>query len=139
MEDEQDAHRPVLKLLLLTLFSQIHVRNQRGETALHLAVQNRLSRVVEEMLSAGCDPLNKDNSGKRPIDLIAKDDSAMRTLIETAVAQREKMPSARSTVAPRRSNLPYLSALSAHRSKKSCGNTYTNEVLRLIDRLSAIQ
>lgn len=76
-----------------SLVEQVRARNNRGQTALHFAAQNRLSKAIDVMLSAGCDPLIKDEAGRRPIDLVADDDSATKQLLQTAMAEREKATS----------------------------------------------
>lgn len=43
--------------------------NKRGETALHAAARNGNAKLIQRLLKAGADPMAKDNSGWRPLEL----------------------------------------------------------------------
>lgn len=43
--------------------------NRRGETALHAAARNGNLKLIERLLRAGADPMAKDNSGWRPLEV----------------------------------------------------------------------
>jgi len=43
--------------------------NKRGETALHAAARNGNAKLIQRLLKAGSDPMTKDNSGWRPLEL----------------------------------------------------------------------
>src|SRR5258708_1532253 len=55
--------------VLLSLRVPVTARSERGETALHAAARNGNTPLIQRLLKAGADPMAKDNSGWRPLEL----------------------------------------------------------------------
>ncbi len=55
--------------LLLARKVAVAAANSRGETALHAAARSGNTRLIERLLKAGADPMAKDNSGWRPLEM----------------------------------------------------------------------
>ena len=60
-------------------------QRQSGDTALHLAVSMNSAEIVSILLEAGAYPDPFNNSGKKPIDLSAKDSEIFDLLVESVV------------------------------------------------------
>ena len=71
-------------------FNPKKIANDKGETPLHIAVKSHRKRepstnVLTALLGPGIiDPSKKDKSGKRPVDLLSKNDSRVKILEEAA-------------------------------------------------------
>ena len=57
---------------LIKAGGDVHVRNKRGETALHIAAWGGNPSAIHALLGAGADPLVKDRWGRLPIELAAR-------------------------------------------------------------------
>jgi tetratricopeptide (TPR) repeat protein len=55
--------------MLIARFVSVSAPNKRGETALHAAARNGNVRLIERLMKAGADPMAKDNSGWRPLEV----------------------------------------------------------------------
>jgi len=55
--------------LLLDLGVPASAQDKRGETALHAAARSGNARLIERLVKAGADPMARDNSGWRPLEL----------------------------------------------------------------------
>ena len=55
--------------ILLARKVPVSAANSRGETALHAAARNGNAKLIERLLKAGADPMSRDNSGWRPLEL----------------------------------------------------------------------
>jgi ankyrin repeat protein len=55
--------------MLIARFVSVSAPNKRGETALHAAARNGNVKLIERLMKAGADPMAKDNSGWRPLEV----------------------------------------------------------------------
>jgi hypothetical protein len=55
--------------ILLAQKVPVSAANERGETALHAAARNGNTQLMQRLLKAGADPMSRDNSGWRPLEL----------------------------------------------------------------------
>lgn len=60
---------PKIAQMLLENGANIHLQNESGETALHLAVLGNNSKIVRMLLKKGANPNLKDNDGRSALDL----------------------------------------------------------------------
>ena len=66
----------------------VNLKNEQGDTPLHLAVANNHAKLVKALLKAGADISIKNEQGKTPGELARN--KQIRALLETAAARREK-------------------------------------------------
>lgn len=53
--------------------AKIHLKNEEGQTPLHLAAKRRCFGTIVSLIESGADPLAKDKEGKLALDYIEKD------------------------------------------------------------------
>jgi ankyrin repeat protein len=68
-ESARHAAADEITALLLARKVPVSAADKRGETALHAAARNGNTKLVQRLLMAGADPMAKDNSGWRPLEL----------------------------------------------------------------------
>ena len=77
------AEADEIAALLLARQVPVAAANSRGETALHAASRNGNVKLIERLLKAGADPMVRDNSGWRPLELATSSGhrDAVKTLL----------------------------------------------------------
>jgi ankyrin repeat protein len=68
-ESSRHAEADEIAALILARRVPVSATNKRGETALHAAARKGNIRLIQRLLKAGADPMAKDNSGWRPLEL----------------------------------------------------------------------
>ncbi|KAF2858290.1 ankyrin [Piedraia hortae CBS 480.64] len=70
-----------------------HPEPRNGETPLHFAVRYTVEggpqAVVDLLLDAGCDPRIRDKHGRKPVELVGKDNSTLRDALLKAEVMAE--------------------------------------------------
>jgi cytohesin len=66
---ENAVQADAVAAILLARNVPVAAANRRGETALHAAARNGNTALIERLLKAGADPMAKDNSGWRPLEM----------------------------------------------------------------------
>jgi hypothetical protein len=68
-ESTRQAESLEIAALLLERGVPAAAEDKRGETALHAAARSGNARLIEHLVKAGADPMARDNSGWRPLEL----------------------------------------------------------------------
>ena len=68
-QGEQPAQADAIAAILIARDVPVAAANHRGETALHAAARSGNTVLIERLLKAGADPMAKDNSGWRPLEM----------------------------------------------------------------------
>jgi len=88
MRAVDNTHFSAAKILLVQGGADVAFTDESGNSALHFATANKQQVTVELLLSHGANPLQKNRDGITPVD-IAKDDSALLLLFDSAVQKRK--------------------------------------------------
>jgi len=85
--------RSEIAAMLLQYGAYVNIRDQKGETPLHIAVKMRMNELVHLLLRYGADSSGKDNQGIDPLELARrqKNKTALQILTDTESMQFESM------------------------------------------------
>jgi len=68
-QSDKTTEADAIAALLIARNVPVSAVNRRGETALHAAARNGNPALMQRLLKAGADPMAKDNSGWRPLEV----------------------------------------------------------------------
>jgi len=78
--------------VLVRYHVSINDKNNRSNTALHLAAAHHHPKIVELLLSVGANPFTENDDRNKPVDLVPESDSVTRQMLKSAMANPRPAP-----------------------------------------------